>query len=145
MYFSLLTTQEANLCKAAGIQIIAIGVGNYVNHYELQAISSYPNTYFTVDSFSALALLLMQLCPIVSTRKSFYILIKWLSFYSKEVFIIWYNPHTSLRYSKFDILLDLILTRFIYSNENEISLVTKNYILFPKCEMLRNYWKCFEN
>jgi len=46
------TLREAELIRAAGIGLVTIGVGTYLDRYELSAVASYPYTdnMFTVNT-----------------------------------------------------------------------------------------------
>lgn len=59
----MLTLDEAGLAKKAGIHVMAIGIGNWVDVYELNAMSSYPysNNIITVNRFSDLTSIKLQL------------------------------------------------------------------------------------
>jgi uncharacterized protein YegL len=48
------TAQEANLLKAAGATVVAIGIGSNVDTSELNAIASDPKHVFTTQNFDAL-------------------------------------------------------------------------------------------
>jgi len=46
------TRREAELVRDAGIGVVTIGVGTYLDHYELSAVASYPYTknMFTINT-----------------------------------------------------------------------------------------------
>ena len=66
------TLREAELVRDAGIGLVAIGVGTYLDRYELSAVASYPYTknMFIINDVRSLTVVIVPVSRIICESQS---------------------------------------------------------------------------